>query len=74
MHIQRKGSKDKALSEAQQRRNRRIASPFCRPRTTGWQDAALHRLGARHAASELESGSLQLAPLVYLKEAGVAAF
>jgi hypothetical protein len=27
MHIQRKGSKDKPLSEAQQRRNRRITSP-----------------------------------------------
>jgi IS5 family transposase len=30
MHIQRKGSKDKALSKAQERRNRRIASPRAR--------------------------------------------
>ncbi|MBY0242889.1 MAG: transposase [Burkholderiaceae bacterium] len=30
MHIKRKGCKDKPLSEAQQRRNRRIASPRSR--------------------------------------------
>ena len=69
MHIQRKGNKDKPLSEVQERRNRRIASPrsrrACLRRTgaTGSQNVALDRSGTRHASSELDSGGLQLAPL-----------
>lgn len=68
MHIQRKGDKDKLLSEAQQRRNRRIAIPhlrrLCLRRhgATGRQDAAFEWTGMRHAASEVEGCYLQFAP------------
>src|SRR5471032_424522 len=81
MHIQRKGSKDKPISEAQQRRNRRIASPRARVehvfaglaqlggkvlRSIGLARATLH-LNWKSAAYNLQRFS-------YLKEAGIVAF
>src|SRR5512133_3785264 len=81
MHIQRKGSKDKPISEAQQRRNHRIAKTRARIehvfaglaqmggktlRSIGLARAKLH-LNWKVAAYNLQR-------LVYLKEAGVEAF
>jgi IS5 family transposase len=81
MHIQRKGSKDKPISEAQQRRNHRIAKTRARIehvfaglaqmggktlRSIGLARARLH-LNWKIAAYNLQR-------LVYLKEAGVEAF
>ena len=81
MHIQRKGSKDKALSEAQGRRNRRIASPrahvehvFAGLAQLGRK--ALRSIGLAHATLHLnlKAVTYNLRRFVYLKEAGVVAF
>jgi IS5 family transposase len=81
MHIQRKGTKDKPISETQQRRNRRIAKTRARVehvfaglaqlggkavRSIGLPRATLH-LNWKVAAYNLQR-------LVYLKEARIAAF
>jgi len=81
MHIQRKGNKDKPLSQAQQRRNRRIASPRARIehifaglaqlggkilRSIGLARATLHR--------NWKAASYNLRHFAYLKEAGIVAF
>lgn len=81
MHIQRKGHKGKPLSEAQERRNRRIASPRARVehvfaglahmggkvmRSIGLARATLH-LNWKAAAYNLQR-------LSYLKEARIEAF
>ncbi|CAN7549395.1 IS5 family transposase [Duganella sp. LjRoot269] len=81
MHIQRKGSKDRPLSEAQERRNKRIAKPRARVehvfaglaqlggkvlRSIGLARATLH-LNWKAAAYNLQRFS-------YLKEAKIVAF
>jgi hypothetical protein len=67
MHIQRKGNKDKPISEAQQRRNHRIATTRVRIENVF---ASVAQIVARRcalfawhaqAASELEGRCLQLA-------------
>lgn len=75
MHIQRKGSKDKPLSTSQEQRNRRMPSRVpslsvsCWLATDGRKGIALHRLGTRQVAPELESRSLLPAPS-FLPEGG----
>ena len=81
MHIQRKGSKDKALSEAQERRNRRIASPRARVEHVFAGMAqlggkTLRSIGLARATLHLnwKAATYNLRRFVYLKEAGVVAF
>jgi len=81
MHIQRKGSNDKALSEAQERRNRRIASPRARVEhvfagLTQLGGKTLRLIGLVRATLHLnwKAATYNLRRYVYLKEAGVVAF
>jgi transposase, IS5 family len=80
MHIQRKDSKDKPLSEAQQRRNRRIASPrapvehvFAGMAQLGGK--MLRSIGLARATLHLNwrAAAYKLRRLCYLKEAKVSA-
>lgn len=81
MHIQRKGGKDKPLSEAQERRNRRIASPRARAEHVF---VGLAQLGGKTLRSiglaratphlKLKAATYNLRRFVYLKEAGIVAF
>jgi hypothetical protein len=68
MHIQRKGTKDKAVSATQEQRNKRIRQNpctgrayLCQPGADGGQGGAFHRLGTRYLTSELESRRIQFA-------------
>jgi hypothetical protein len=81
MHIQRKGSKDKPISDAQQRRNHRIAKT--RPRIehvfaglAQMGGKALRSIGLARATLRLnwKVAAYNLQRLVYLREAGVEAF
>lgn len=81
MHIQRKGSKDKPLSEAQQRRNRRIASPRARVEHVFAGMAQLggkilRSIGLARATLHLnwKAATYNLRRLCYLKEAHFSAF
>jgi transposase, IS5 family len=81
MHIQRKGSKDKPLSEAQQRRNRRIASPRARVEHVFAGMAQLggkmlRSIGLARATLHLnwKAAAYNLRRLCYLKEAKISAF
>ena len=81
MHIQRKGTKEKALSEAQERRNRHIASPRARVEHVF---AGLAQLGGKTLRSiglaratlhlNLKAATYNLRRFAYLKEAGIVAF
>jgi IS5 family transposase len=81
MHIQRKGTKDKPISESQQRRNHRIAKTRARVEHVF---AGLAQLGGKALRSSgLPSATLQLnwkvavynlQRLVYLKESRIEAF
>lgn len=81
MHIQRKGSKDKPISEAQQRRNHRIARTRARVEHVF---AGLAQLGGKAVRSiglpratlhlHWKVAAYNLQRLVYLKEARIAAF
>ncbi|MDQ1924839.1 IS5 family transposase [Massilia pseudoviolaceinigra] len=81
MHFQRKGTKDNPISEAQERRNRRIAKTRARVEHVF---AGLAQLGGKVVRSiGLPRATLQLnwkvaaynlQRLIYLKEAGVEAF
>jgi IS5 family transposase len=81
MHIQRKGSKDKPISDTQQRRNRRIARTraciehvFAGMAQMGGK--ALRSIGLARATLHLhwKVAAYNLQRLVYLKEARVEAF
>jgi IS5 family transposase len=81
MHIQRKGSKDKPLSEAQQRRNRRIASPRARVEHVFAGMAQLggkmlRSIGLARATLHLnwKAAAYNLRRFCYLKEANFSAF
>ena len=81
MHIQHKGSKDKPLSEAQQRRNRRIASPRARVEhvfagLAQLGGKTLRSIGLARATLHLnwKAATYNLRRFVYLKEADVVAF
>jgi IS5 family transposase len=81
MHIQRKGSKDKALSEGQERRNRRIASPRARVEhvfagLAQLGGKTLRSIGLARATLHLnwKAATYNLRRFVYLKGAGVVAF
>jgi IS5 family transposase len=81
MHIQRKGNKDKPLSEAQQRRNRRIASPRARVEHVFAGMAQLggkmlRSIGLARATLQLnwKAAAYNLRRLCYLKEAKISAF
>lgn len=81
MHIQRKGGKDKPLSEAQQRRNRRIASPRARVEHVFAGMAQLggkmlRSIGLARATLQLhwKAAAYNLRRLCYLKEAKISAF
>ncbi|MYM33713.1 IS5 family transposase [Duganella sp. FT94W] len=81
MHIQRKGSKDKPISEAQQRRNRRIASPRARVEHVFAGMAQLggkmlRSIGLARATLQLnwKAAAYNLRRLCYLKEAKFSAF
>jgi IS5 family transposase len=81
MHIQRKGSKGKPISEAQQRRNHRIAKTRARIEHVF---ASLAQMGGKTLCSiglararlhlNWKVAAYNLQRLVYLKEAGVEAF
>lgn len=81
MHIQRKGSKDKPISEARQRRNHRIARTRARVEHVS---AGLAQFGGKavrlidlpRATLHLhwKVAAYKLQRLVYLKEAGIEAF
>lgn len=81
MHIQRKGSKDKQLSEAQERRNKRIAEPRARVEHVF---AGLAQLGGKVLRSiglvratlhlNWKAAVYNLQRLSYLKEAGIGRF
>lgn len=81
MHIQRKGSKDKPLSKAQQRRNRRIASQRARVEHVfaGMEQLGgkmLRSIGLARATLHLnwKAVTYNLRRLCYLKEASFSAF
>ncbi|MBY0238812.1 MAG: IS5 family transposase [Burkholderiaceae bacterium] len=81
MHIQRKGSKNKPLSEAQQRRNRRIASPRARVEHVFAGMAQLggkmlRSIGLARATLHLnwKAATYNLRCLCYLKEERSSAF
>ena len=81
VHIQRKGTAQKSISEAQKRRNRRIATPRARVEHVF---GALAHMGGKLVrcigivrttfALSLKAATYNLKRLVYLKEAGVTAF
>lgn len=81
MHVQRKRNKDKPLSEAQKRRNRRIASPracveyvFAGMAQLGGK--VLRSIGLARAAPHLhcKAATYNLRCLCYLREAKILAF
>jgi IS5 family transposase len=81
MHIQRKGSKDKPISEAQHRRNHRIAKTRARIEhvfagLAQMGGKTLRPIGLARATLHLnwKVAAYNLQRLVYLKEAGVEAF
>lgn len=81
MHIQCKGSKDKPISDAQQRRNHRIAKTRARVEhvfagLAQMDGKAMRSIGLARATLYLnwKVASYNLQRLVYLKEAGVEAF
>lgn len=74
-------AKDKSLSEAQQRRNRRIASPLARVEhvfagLTQLGGKTLRSIGLARATLHLnwKAATYNLRRFVYLKEVGVVAF
>lgn len=81
MHIQRKGSKEKPLSEAQERRNRRIAKPRARVEhvfagLAQLGGKVLRSIGLARATLHLnwKVAAYNLRRLSYLKEAKIEAF
>lgn len=81
MHIQRKGSKDKPLSEAQERRNKHIAKPRARVEhvfagLTQLGGKVLRSIGLARATLNLnwKAAAYNLQRLSYLKEARIVAF
>jgi len=81
MHIQRKGTKDKPLSEAQERRNKRIAKPRARVEhvfagLAQLGGKVLRSIGLARATLNLnwKAAAYNLQRLSYLKEARIAAF
>ena len=81
MHIQRKGTKDKPISETQQRRNRRIAKTRARVEhvfagLAQLGGKALRSIGLPRATLQLnwKVAAYNLQRLVYLKEARIEAF
>lgn len=81
MHIQRKGSKDKPISETQERRNRRIAKTRARIEhvfagLAQMGGKALRSIGLARATLHLnwKVAAYNLQRLVYLKEARIEAF
>jgi len=81
MHIQRKGSKDKPISEARQRRNHRIARTRARVEHVSaglaqFGGKAVRLIGLPRATSHLhwKVAAYNLQRLVYLKEARIEAF
>ena len=81
MHIQRKGTKDKPLSEAQERRNKRIAKPRARVEhvfagLAQLGGKVLRSIGLARATLNLnwKAAAYNLQRLSYLKEARIVAF
>ncbi|MBA5689402.1 IS5 family transposase [Rugamonas apoptosis] len=81
MYIQRKGSKDKPLSEAQERHNKRIAKPRARVEhvfagLAQLGGKVLRTIGLAHATLHLnwKTATDNLQRFTYLKEAGIVAF
>lgn len=81
MHIQRKGSKDQPLSDAQEQRNRRIAKPRARVEhvfagLAQLGGKALRSIGLARATLHLnwKVAAYNLRRLAYLREANVVAF
>lgn len=80
MHVQRKGNKDKPLSEAQERRTRRIASPRARVEhvfagLAQLGGKTLRSIGLARATLHLnwKAATYNLRRFAYLKEAGIVA-
>jgi len=81
MHIQRKGSKDKPISQAQERRNKRIAKTRARVEhvfagLAQMGDKVLRSIGLARATLHLnwKVAAYNLQRLCYLKEAKIVAF
>jgi IS5 family transposase len=81
MHIQRKGGKDKPVSDTQQRRNRRIAKTRARIEhvfagLSQMCGKALRSIGLARATLHLnwKVAAYNLQRFVYLKEARIEAF
>jgi len=81
VHIQRKGSATKGISDTQKKRNRRIATPRARVEHVF---GALTQMGGKLVrcmgivrvtfALQLKAASYNLKRLVFLKEGGLAPF
>ncbi|MGK5077273.1 transposase [Janthinobacterium sp. HLX7-2] len=81
MHIQRKGSKNKPISETQERRNKRIAKTRARVEhvfagLAQMGDKVLRSIGLARATLHLhwKAAAYKLQRLSYLKEAKIVAF